>query len=355
MLLSLSAKMIWRYTSADTPDDIRWESLVQPGAITARLLSPPYLQGPPLLLPSIYVVVGLILLMGASDRFVESAVRLARALGVSVILIGALIVGLGTSLPELLVSVIASVDGQLDVAMANVTGSNAANVTLVLGAAALIAPVRSRTRILFREGLLMLVAVSALAAVLWDYTVSRVEGLALLAGMTVTLVLLIRWSSTDTDGIIEVGEDEVAHSVVGELLIGSAALAITVFAARLLLNGALDLATEFGLREAFLGVLLGVGTSLPELATTAAAVRRHESDLAIGNILGSNLFNSLAVAGTAAVAGPGMLTDLTRSSIGLMVAAVVIAGWFTWRDQKVSRSEGAILLVMFVGFTVLNY
>lgn len=308
-----------------------------------------------MLLPTIYVVVGLILLMGASDRFVESAVRLARSLGVSVVLIGALIVGLGTSLPELLVSAIASVDGRMDVAMANVTGSNAANVTLVLGVAALIAPVRSRTRILYREGLLMLVSVSALAVVLWDYDVSRLEGIVLLASMTVAVVLLIRWSSSDTDGIIEVGEDEVAHSVVGELLIGSAALAITVFAARLLLNGALDLGAEFGLSEAFLGVLLGVGTSLPELATTVAAVRRHESDLVIGNILGSNLFNSFAVAGAAAVARPGTLTDLTRPSIGIMVAVITVAGWFAWHDQKVSRFEGAMLLVVFVAFTTLNY
>ena len=132
-----------------------------------------------MLLSSIYVVVGLILLMGASDRFVESAVRLSRTLGVSIVLIGALIVGLGTSLPELLVSAIASVDGQIDVAMANVTGSNVANVTLVLGTAALVTPIMSRTLILRREGLLMFVAVSSLAAVLWDGQVSRIEGSAI--------------------------------------------------------------------------------------------------------------------------------------------------------------------------------
>ena len=308
-----------------------------------------------MLLSSISVVVGLILLMGASDRFVESAVRLARTLGVSVVLIGALIVGLGTSLPELLVSVIASVDGKVDVAMANVTGSNAANVTLVLGAAAMVSPIMSRTLILFREGVLMLVAVSALAAVLWDGQVSRLEGAGLLVGMVISLVLLIRWSSTDTDGIIEVDEDAEAHSVVGELLIGLAALAITVFAARLLLNGALDLGEEFGLSEAFLGILLGIGTSLPELATTLAAVRRHESDLVIGNVLGSNLFNSLAVAGTAAVVGPGVLSELNTLSLGIMVGVIALAGWFAWHDQKVARSEGAVLLVVFVVFTFLNY
>jgi len=293
--------------------------------------------------------------MGASDRFVESAVRLARALGVSVVLIGALIVGLGTSLPELLVSGIASVDGKLDVAMANVTGSNVANVTLVLGAAALLVPIRSRTRLLYREGLLMLVAVSGLAAVLWDRHVSRFEGALLLTGMLVALVLLVRWSKTDPDAIIQVDEEEVAHSVVGEVVIGFAALAVTVFAARLLLNGALDIGVELGLNEAFLGVLLGIGTSLPELATSLAAARRHESDLVIGNVVGSNLFNSLAVAGSAAVAGPGMLTDLAHPSVALMVAIVAVTGWFAWNDQKVVRVEGAILLAVFAAFTIFNY
>lgn len=308
-----------------------------------------------MLVSLIYVVVGLILLMGASDRFVESAVRLARTLGISIVLIGALIVGLGTSLPELLVSVIASADGKLDVAMANVTGSNVANVTLVLGTAALVAPIMSRTLILRREGVLMFVSVLGLAGVLWDGKVSRIEGAALIAGMVITLVLLVRWSATDPDAIIQLNDDEEAHSVPGELMIGTAALVVTVFAARLLLNGALDLGEEFGLGEAFLGVMLGVGTSLPELATTLAAVRRHESDLVIGNVLGSNLFNSLAVAGTASVVGPGILVDLARPALIVMIAVVAIAGWFSWSHTKVVRSEGIILLVIFLVFAFLSY
>ncbi len=302
----------------------------------------------------LYVAIGLILLMGASDRFVESAVRLAKTLGVSIVLIGALIVGLGTSIPELLVSVIASTDGKIDVAMANVTGSNVANLTLVLGVAAMATPIMSRTKILRREGVLMVVALAALTAVLWDREVGRLEGIALLIGMLVALGLLIRWASTDTDGVIQLDDDE-AHSVPGELLIGFAALAITVFAARLLLTGALDLGERFGLGEAFLGVLLGVGTSLPELATTLAAVRRHESDLVLGNVLGSNLFNSLAVAGTAAVAGPGLLTDLGRPSLVTMLGVAIAAGWFAWHDQKVTRNEGAVLLAVFFAFTILSY
>ena len=308
-----------------------------------------------MVISSLYVVVGLILLMGASDRFVESAVRLARSLGISIVLIGALIVGLGTSLPELLVSAIASIDGNIDVAMSNVTGSNVANVTLVLGAAAVVAPIMSRTLILRREGVLMFVAVTGLAAVLWDGVVYRWEGGLLLIGMAVTLVLLVRWSASDPDGIIELDEDEEAHSILGEFFIGFGALVVTVFAARLLLNGALDLGERFGLGEAFLGVMLGVGTSLPELATTLAAVRRHESDLVIGNVLGSNLFNSLAVAGTAAVVRPGVLIDLARPALVVMVVVVLIAGAFAWNDRRLVRREGLVLLVIFVVFAILSY
>ena len=308
-----------------------------------------------MLLSFLYVIIGLILLMGASDRFVESAVRLSRALGVSIVLIGALIVGLGTSLPELLVSVIASVDGKVDVAMANVTGSNVANVTLVLGAAALVAPIMSRTLILRREGILMFIAVSALAAALWDATISRIEGAGLAFGMVVALVLLVRWAQSDPDAVADVEDGEPAHSVTGELVIGLGALAVTVFAARLLLNGALDLGDRFGLGEAFLGVMLGVGTSLPELATTIAAVRRHESDLVIGNVLGSNLFNSLAVAGTAAVSGPGPLLDLARPALVVMVVVVLVAGVFAWNDRKIVRAEGGILLGIFLVFAILSY
>ena len=308
-----------------------------------------------MVLSFVYVALGLILLMGASDRFVESAVRLARTLGVSIVLIGALIVGLGTSLPELLVSAIASIDGNIDVAMANVTGSNVANVTLVLGAAPVVAPLMSRTLILRREGVLMFLAVAGLAAVLWDGQVFLWEGLILLAGMLVALVLLIRWSASDPDGVIELDEDAKPHSVPAETIIGLAALVVTIFAARLLLNGALDLGERFGLGDAFLGVMLGVGTSLPELATTMAAVRRHESDLVIGNVLGSNLFNSLAVAGAAAVAGPGALTDLARPALVVMLVVVALAGGFAWNDRKIVRREGIILLTVFVLFAVLSF
>lgn len=312
-----------------------------------------------MLTSSLAIVGGLLILILASDRLVASAVRVSQALGVSAVLIGALVVGLGTSLPELLVSSIAAADAQLDIAMANVVGSNTANVTLVLGAAGAYRPVASRIEVMRREGVVMLIAVAALGAVLFDGEVQRYEGIALLAGMVVALVLLIRWSR-DHGASDLIAQDEVEEmaetdkSLAFEIVIGIVALVATVVGANILLDGALDVGERLGLSATFLGVMLGVGTSLPELATAVAAARRAAPDIVVGNVLGSNLFNSLAVAGTAATVGPAVLTDLGRVDLLWMVGAVVAAGVFA-RTGRLDRREAVVLLVGFVAFTVLSY
>ncbi len=312
------------------------------------------------MLTSILAVAGgLAILIFASDRLVASAVRISQALGISAVLIGALVVGLGTSLPELLVSAIAASDGELDVAMANVVGSNTANVTLVLGAAGAYRAVSSRVDVLRREGVLMLVAVIALAAVLWNGEVVRFEGAALLLGMVGAVILLVRWARDHgPNQVIPVDEvDELAESgksVRFEVVAGIAALVATVVGANILLGGSLDLGERLGLSPTFLGVMLGVGTSLPELATAVAAARRAASDLVVGNVLGSNLFNSLAVAGTAAVVGPATLVDLSRVDLIWMVGAVVAAGVFA-RTGILDRRESLILLASFLAFAVASF
>jgi cation:H+ antiporter len=307
------------------------------------------------------VLAGLVLLMVAADRLVVAAVRVSQALGLSAILIGGLVVGMGTSIPELLVSAIAAAENNLDVAMANVVGSNIANVTLVLGAATLVAPVTAKLRTLNREGVLMLVAVMALFIVLIDGEVGAYEGGFLLFGLLIAFYLLVRWAIADAD--VEVAADATvsevldgrARPLVLEIAIGLAALAVTVFAADLLLDGALDIGEELGLSSSFLGVMLGVGTSLPELATAVAAIRRGESDLVVGNVLGSNLFNSLAVAGSAAVAGSGPLLDLDATALWLMIVSAVMAGLMLRTGQRITRREGGILVVFFIAFATLTF
>ncbi len=305
------------------------------------------------------VVAGLAILIVASDRLVASAVRVSQAVGISAVLIGALVVGLGTSLPELLVSALAAGNEELDVAMANVVGSNTANVTLVVGAAAVLRPIATRVAVLRREGVLMLLSVVALAFVLYDGEVTRAEGLGLLAGMAVTLVLLMLWSRdhgpSDLLAADEVEEfSESGRSVGLEVVIGLVALGATVFGANLLLDGSLRVGEDLGLSPTFLGVMLGVGTSLPELATAMAAARRSAPDLVVGNVLGSNLFNSLAVAGTAAVVGPSVLLDLGRLELWFMVGAVAVAGIFA-RTGRLNRIEAVVLLALFAALVAMTF
>ena len=306
------------------------------------------------------VVGGLALLMLAADRLVVSAVRVSHALGVSAVLVGALVVGLGTSVPELLVSTLAAADN-LDVAMANVVGSNITNVTLVLGAAALVGPVAPRLQTLHREGMLMLGAVGLLLVVLIDGTVALYEGWALLVGLLAALYLLVRWSMDDSAdeasferGVIE-SVDGGGRTLPIELAIGVVALVVTVYSAKLLLDGALEIGQRLDLSGAFLGVLLGVGTSLPELATALAAIRRDESDLVVGNVLGSNIFNSLAVAGTAGLVGAGTLETLGAVPLWIMVGVAFAAGVMSRTGSRIARGEAVVLLAVFFLFTASAY
>jgi len=301
------------------------------------------------------VVAGLVVLIVAADRLVLSAVRIAKILNISAIIIGAVIVGFGTSVPEFVVSSMASVQGNLDLALSNVVASNTANITLVLGTAAVIAAVSTTHAVIRREGLLMLSAVLLLAIVLLSGFVTRIAGVVLLVGMLVAMWLLVRWGrqSTDTQGSdlddIEVDDDRLGI----ELLYGGAALVATVVAGQQLLIGVEGIGTTMGLSVVFMGLITGVGTSLPELSAAVAASRRGQSGLVLGNVLGSNLFNSLGVAGLAIVIHPGPVSSLDTMLIVIMVGAAIFAGVFAATSQKVTRIEGIILVTLFAGFVVM--
>lgn len=304
------------------------------------------------------LVGGLALLTLAADRFVVSASHVSAALGLSPILIGALVIGLGTSAPEMLVSALAAARGEVDIALGNVVGSNTTNLTLVLGSTALVAPIVSRLRTITREGALMMLSMAVFAVLLWNLELSRVESWALMLGMIVAAGLLIWWSSTDARaGRSPIPDPEAIAwkgSVRREVLLGLLMLILTLIGADLLVRGATKLASDLGISTAFVGlVIVSVGTSLPELATALAAARRGQTDLVLGNVLGSNLFNTLAVAGLAGVLGPGHADAAFRNALILMLAAGVAAGVFSWRSP-VRRWEGAILLCLFLGFVAAS-
>lgn len=281
---------------------------------------------------------GLALLTVAADRSVLSAARLSAHFGMSPILIGALIIGLGTSIPELVVSLVA---GEPAESMGNVVGSNISNLTLVLGSAAILGVMHVPRELVRSQGMLMAVAMAALALVLVDGEIARVEGLALLTGAVLVYTLLIR------RGAAHQPDDSTKHEDVAvgvELIAAPLALGITVGGAWLLVWSAERLADDLGLTSAFVGlVILAVGTSLPEFATAIAAARRHEPDLIIGNVIGSNIFNSLVVGGSAGLAHPGSAVGLGGATI-LMVVIVALAALLSGRIGRLERWDGLILL-----------
>lgn len=311
-------------------------------------------------IPLAMVVGGLVLLTFAADRFVLAASRLSRLWGMSPILIGALVVGMGTSSPELLVSILAAVDGELDLAIGNVVGSNVANVTLVLGATSVLVPVAGNLRVLRREGVLMLIAVLALAAMLFDLHLQRWEGLTLAGSMLVAAMLVVRWARADkADGLMSFegeGEEEPSEVKLSkEIVLGLLSLGATLLGAELLVRGGVDLAKAFGVDEAFIGMtLVAVGTSLPELATSIAGIRRQEHDMILGNVLGSNLFNALAVGGVAASIDPGQIDTAFRTGSIAMVICAALAGLLAFTGRQLVRWEGLILLVGYAGFVILG-
>ncbi len=301
------------------------------------------------------IVAGLVILIVAADRLVLSAVRIAKLLSVSSVVIGAVIVGFGTSVPEFAVSAGAAGSGNIELALSNVVASNIANVTLVLGVGGLLVSLTCRYSVIRREGLLMLGSVVLLAVILARGSISRVEGAILIAAMCGALLLLLRWSKTsdapETD--LEAIVAEPTRFRV-EILYGLAALVGTVIASQVLLTGVQNVGREMGLSILFMGLITGVGTSLPELSATIAGARRGETDLILGNVLGSNTFNALGVAGVAAMIGPGSTEAIDLPLLALMVGSALIAGVFAYTQQRLSSFEGVILLAGFAIYVFLS-
>lgn len=296
------------------------------------------------------VVGGLVLLTFAADRLVLSAARLSKRSGLSPVLIGAVVVGLGTSLPELLVSGLAAAEPDgMDLALGNIVGSNVANVGLVLGLSVVLSPIVGQGRVLRREGGLMLIGLVMLTALAWDGRLSLVDGVVLGVGLVVALGLMVVWSregGADID-LKEIGRDEDIRPAV-ESLFGIASLGVTLLGAQLLVTGAEEVALALGVSEALIGLtLVAVGTSLPELATALAAARRRENDLVLGNVLGSNLFNALGVGGVAGIIGDGTFQADFRPSLLAMIATTLLAGLLAAVGNRLDRWQGAALLASY--------
>lgn len=297
------------------------------------------------------LMAGVALLASAADQFVLGAARVALISRISPLVVGVVIIGFGTSSPELLVSAIAAAGGDAEVAIGNIVGSNIANLSLLLGIGAIIVPVVVASSTVRREVPLTIGAM-ALFLVLVQGGVSRVEGVVLAAAMAAALWSVTR-GATATDPLGPEAEelaDPSHHSMRAEIVRTAIGLIGTVAGAQLLLWGALDLADRAGLGAGFVGAtLVAVGTSLPELVTVVQSARRRETDLIVGNLLGSNLFNALGVGAVIGLIGASGLDDdrLTLVAAGAAVGVSIVAGAAMLTRRAVERWEGIALVVLY--------
>jgi cation:H+ antiporter len=302
---------------------------------------------------------GLVLLIWGADRFVHGAAATARNLGVQPLMIGLTVVAFATSAPEILVSVDASLRGQPGLAFGNAIGSNIVNIGLVLGAVAVIRPIQLRSATLRRE-MPALLAVSLLTVSLFlDSYLSRIDGIVMLTGLVIVMIWLARLGlrSAPSDPIFldyeaEIPVDVSMRVAILWLIVGVAAL---LLGAHMLVDGSLNIARQLGVSEIVIGILLvAFGTSLPELAVSLVSALKGEYGLAIGNIVGSNIFNLLAVIGVAATIAPSAMAPTVLSlHIFVMVAFTLVLFAMTYDydgEGELSRIEGAALLIAFIAY-----
>ncbi len=308
---------------------------------------------------------GIALLVWGADRFVLGAAALARNLGVSSLVIGLTVVGFGTSAPEMLVSALAALDGNPGVAVGNAIGSNIANIGLILGATALVVPLRVHSGALRREYPLLL-GVSLLVPVLaWNLRLDRIDGVILLVLLVGITLLMIHWArhgdsqdplATETAAEIPEGLDTPRS-----LLWLALGLVVLLIASRALVWGAVGLAQAFGVSDLVIGLtIVAIGTSLPELAASIAGVLKGEDDIAMGNVLGSNLYNLLAVLSIPALIAPTDLDpEVLRRDLPvmlLMTLAIYFCGrGLHGRQGRIQRWEGALLLIAFAAYQYWLY
>jgi cation:H+ antiporter len=312
-----------------------------------------------MLLNSLMVLVGLALLIWGADRFVVGAGAMARNLGVPTLLIGLTVVGIATSAPEILVSIVAALSDRPFLAIGNALGSNIANIALVLGTIAVFRPIDVTSKTLQREMPALLAVTLLTVSLFLDLSLSRIDGLVMLAALTVVMYWIVRLgyrSSTD-DPIEAEYEAEIPKGMpmIHALLWFLLGLAVLLAGAELLVNGASNIARAAGISELVIGVtLVAIGTSLPELAVSLISAVKGDQGLAIGNIIGSNMFNLLAVIGAAIIISPTDIDPIVLSlHFFVMIAFTLVLFAMAYNYSgagRINRLEGSALLLAFFAY-----
>lgn len=300
----------------------------------------------------LYIVLGVTLLYLGGELLVRGASRLALALGLSPLVIGLTVVAFGTSTPELAASLSAAACGSADIAFGNVVGSNIANLAFILGLTALFYPLVTTARFIKREVVFMLLISAALLPLLVDRHLARLEGLVLAALLIIYIGYSLRNNETpEVEAEFTEAYGKGQAKIFWSLLSVAGGVALLVGGAQSLVSGAVAIATSLGVPERIIGLtLVAVGTSLPELASSLVAAFKRESDIVLGNLIGSNIFNILAILGVTALVQPiaaphGLATDLL-----IMLGFSVLVIPFLWTGLRLSRVEGSVFLLLYVGY-----
>lgn len=307
------------------------------------------------------LIAGLVLLVWSADRFVEGSASTARHFGMPPLLIGMVIVGFGTSAPEMVVSALASIDGNAGIALGNAYGSNICNIALILGVSALINPIMVHSTVLRKELPILTLITILTVGLLTDLNLSRFDAAVLLLVFGGLMAwTMVQGLKRKTDTLAKEVESETAEKempIKRAVFWLVAGLLLLIASSRILVWGAVEIAQIFGVSDMIIGLtIVAVGTSLPELASSVIAARKGEHDIALGNVLGSNLFNTLAVVGIAGSIHPFAVEPETLSRdmvvMGALTISLFLIGYgFRGRQGRINRLEGAALLLVYVGYT----
>ncbi|WP_305407480.1 calcium/sodium antiporter [Photobacterium leiognathi] len=304
----------------------------------------------------VLLCVGLVLLVWSADRLVYGAAALARNFGVAPLVIGMTILAMGSSAPEMMVSATAALAGKTDTAVGNVLGSNIANIALILGITALLKPLSISSTIIRRELPLMLGVTIIAGLLLWDNYLGRMEGVFLAVLFVLFLLAMLKISrASKNDPLMENQEEEIPTGVSNSsaLIWVFIGLGLLLYSSDMVVESAVTIAKYFGMSDLVIGLtIIAVGTSLPELAASIASIYKGEDDMAVGNIIGSNVFNILAVMGIPGLLNPSVLSPLamSRDFYVMLALSVLLLLMALGKRRRINRVEGGILVICFIAY-----
>lgn len=299
-------------------------------------------------LPYVLLLIGFAMLVKGADFFVEGASSIAKRLGIPSLIVGLTLVAMGTSAPEASVSILAALGGNSDIALGNIVGSNIFNFLVVIGCSAIICPVVSHQDILKRDMWWNLGITVALFVLILDGIISRIDGVLLLLGMVAYLVIIVRSAMRGAENEEKAEETSIPKSIL------SVAIGLTgvIWGGNIVVENASTIAASLGLSETLIGLtIVAVGTSFPELVTSIAAARKGEAGIALGNAVGSNIFNILFILGSSSLVTPITVGAELLIDTALLIGVGVLVFVFAYTKGKTSRLEGALGVLLYVAYT----